>query len=572
VHENRILEVNNLAVHFLTDDGVVKAVDDLSFHILKGETLAVVGESGSGKSVTSLAIMRLIPDPPGKIVGGQILFRGKDGKVKNLAKEDEASMRKIRGNDIAMIFQEPMTSLNPVYTVGDQIMETIMLHQDRGRQQARALAVEMLDLVEIPDPHKRISNYPHQMSGGMRQRVMIAMALSCNPSLLIADEPTTALDVIIQAQILELVNKLKSEIQTSVLFITHDLGVVAEMADRVVVMQNGLKVEEGAVRQIFGAPREAYTRRLIAAVPRIDAAKLPPPRREEPAPLLEIHNLQKWFPLCGGILNRTLGYVKAVTDVSFAVRRGEVLGLVGESGSGKTTVGRCILRLIEPTGGRIDFDGQEITHLPQDQLRPLRRRMQIIFQDPFASLNPRMTVGDILAEPLVIHNTHKSAAERTKRVGALLEMVQLDPAMVRRYPHEFSGGQRQRIGIARALALSPDFIVADECVSSLDVSIRAEILDLIKELRKNLGLTLLLISHDLAVVEDVSDRVAVMYKGRLVELADAHSIYRDPQDAYTKALLSAVPIPDPTVKRVRVPWSPEIYQARMAERFGESQP
>ncbi|MCX8088994.1 MAG: ABC transporter ATP-binding protein [Meiothermus ruber] len=561
--QDRILEVNQLTVEFTTDNGVIQAVRDLSFHINKGETLAVVGESGSGKSVTSLAIMRLIPSPPGRIVSGQVWFRGKDGQPKELIGLTEAQMRRIRGNDIAMIFQEPMTSLNPVYTVGDQIVEAIRLHQGKSRQEARALAIEMLNLVEIPNPHRRFADYPHQMSGGMRQRVMIAMALSCKPSLLIADEPTTALDVIIQAQILELINKLKSEIQTSVLFITHDLGVVAEMADRVVVMQHGVKVEEGGVKEIFAAPKEAYTQRLIASVPRIDMAKPAPPKQEEPPVLLEIEHLQKWFPLRGGLLNRVQGYVKAVSDVSLKIHKGEVLGLVGESGSGKTTVGRCILRLIEPTGGRIVFDGQDITHLPKHELRPLRRRLQIIFQDPFASLNPRMTVGDILAEPLLIHNTHKTAAARNQRVAELLEMVQLDPDMARRYPHEFSGGQRQRIGIARALALNPDFIVADECVSALDVSIRAEILELIRELKKTLGLTLLFISHDLAVVESISDRVAVMYRGRLVELADAHTIYRNPQDDYTKALLSAVPIPDPTVKRTRVPWDPEAYQRRL---------
>ncbi len=560
MQENLLLEVRDLAVNFHTDDGVVEAVKGLSFHLEKGETLAIVGESGSGKSVSALSLMGLLPKPAARIVGGQALFRRKSGEVLDLLRAEEATMRRIRGNEMAMIFQEPMTSLNPVYTVGDQIAEAIVLHQGKGRKEARQLAIEMLNLVEIPNPHKRVDDYPHQMSGGMRQRVMIAMALSCNPSLLIADEPTTALDVIIQAQILELMKKLQAEIGTAVLFITHDLGVVAEMADRVVVMQHGLKVEEADVYTLFKAPKEAYTQRLLAAVPRIDQEKPAPPERATPPVLVRLENLRVWFPLRAGVLSRVVGHVKAVDDVSLEVYKGEVLGLVGESGSGKTTLGRSLLRLIEPTGGRIWFSGQEITHLPKEALRAFRRRMQIIFQDPYASLNPRMTVGDIIAEPLVIHRVG-SPKERQERVAELLETVQLSPDHARRYPHEFSGGQRQRIGIARALALNPEFIVADECVSALDVSIRAEIIALLKELRARMGLTLLFISHDLAVVEDISDRVAVMYKGRLVEVSSSHRIYREPKDEYTKALLSAIPIPDPTVKRERIPWNPEAYSA-----------
>ncbi|WP_300967763.1 ABC transporter ATP-binding protein, partial [Meiothermus sp.] len=552
MQENRLLEVRDLAVSFHTDDGVVEAVKGLSFHLEKGETLAIVGESGSGKSVSALALMRLLPKPAARIVGGQALFRRKSGEVLDLLKAEEATMRRIRGNDMAMIFQEPMTSLNPVYTVGDQIAEAIVLHQVKNRKEARQLAIEMLNLVEIPNPHKRVDDYPHQMSGGMRQRVMIAMALSCHPALLIADEPTTALDVIIQAQILDLMKKLQAEIGTAVLFITHDLGVVAEMADRVVVMQHGLKVEEADTNTLFKSPKEEYTQRLLAAVPRIDQEKPAPPERATPPVLVRLENLRVWFPLRAGVLSRVVGHVKAVDDVSLEVYKGEVLGLVGESGSGKTTLGRSLLRLVEPTGGRIWFDGQEITHLPKETLRAFRRRMQIIFQDPYASLNPRMTVGDIIAEPLVIHRVG-GPKERQERVAELLETVQLSPDHARRYPHEFSGGQRQRIGIARALALNPEFIVADECVSALDVSIRAEIIALLKELRARMGLTMLFISHDLAVVEDISDRVAVMYKGRLVEVSSSHKIYREPQDAYTKALLSAIPIPDPTVKRERIP-------------------
>lgn len=559
---DKILEIKDLEVHFHSDDGVVKAVDGISFDIRKGETLAIVGESGSGKSVTSLAAMRLIPDPPGKVVGGEMLFRTKAGDTIDLRKASNAQMRKIRGNDIAMIFQEPMTSLNPVYTVGDQIAEAIMLHQGKSRSQAIKLATDMLELVELPDPKKRVHYYPHQMSGGQRQRVMIAMALSCNPALLIADEPTTALDVIIQAQILDLMKKLQDETGASVMFITHDLGVVAEIAQRAVVMQKGKIVEAGSVKDIFANPQHPYTQRLLNAVPRIDAEKPAPEILKSPEMLLDVRKLRKWFPITGGVFQRTVGHVKAVNDIDLQVNKGEVLGLVGESGSGKTTAGRAILRLIEPTSGEVVFDGVDVTKLSTSQMRNYRRRMQIVFQDPYASLNPRMTIGNILAEPLVIHKLFNSRKERDRRVAELLELVQLDPNWVNRYPHEFSGGQRQRVGIARALAVEPDFIVADEAVSALDVSIRRDVLDLIKDLRERLSLTMLFISHDLAVVEDISDRVAVMYKGDLVEVNDAHTIYRQPKDDYTKALLSAVPIPDPTIKRERVPWDSAAYMAK----------
>lgn len=553
LHPNRLLDIDDLSVSFFTDDGEVKAVKNLTFHIDQGETVAVVGESGSGKSVTSLSTMRLIPSPPGKIVNGSIRFRSRESGVIDIHKADEATMRSIRGNDIAMIFQEPMTSLNPVYTVGDQISEAIILHQHKTRAQAMKIAVEMLDLVEIPDPKKRVKNYPHQMSGGMRQRVMIAMALSCRPALLIADEPTTALDVIIQAEILDLMRKLRTEIDMSMLFITHDLGVVAEIADRVVVMQHGLKVEEGPVNQIFDEPKDPYTIQLLGAVPRIDADK-PEPEHVEKDVLLEVKNMQTWFPIHGGIFSRVVGHVKAVNDVSFDIYKGEVLGLVGESGSGKTTAGRSILRLIEPTGGEVIYDGVDLTKLTKSEMRDYRRRMQIIFQDPYASLNPRMTVGDIISEALIIHKLHGNRRQRNERVADLLDTVGLLPEHMSRYPHEFSGGQRQRIGIARALAVEPDFIVADECVSALDVSIQAQVLELLKDLRERLDLTMLFISHDLAVVEDISDRVAVMYKGQVLELQESHSLYRNPQHDYTKALLSAVPIPNPHLERERIHW------------------
>ena len=564
----RSLEIDDLTVHFKTDEGLVEAVDGLTFHVDQGEVVALVGESGSGKSVTGLSVMRLFPSPPGYLVRGAIRFRGKDGQVHDLAKLSESRMRRIRGNDIAMVFQEPMTSLNPVYTIGDQITEAITLHQGKGRREARRMAIEMLDLVEIPGASKRVDDYPHQLSGGMRQRVMIAMALSCRPSLLIADEPTTALDVIIQAQILDLLKRLQSETGASVLFITHDLGVVAEMANRVVVMQKGRKVEEARTPELFATPAEPYTQRLIAAVPRIDLTK-PAPRAAEKAPVLvELRNLQVHFPIRGGVLNRPIAFVKAVDGVSLSIRKGETLGLVGESGSGKTTLGRALLRLIEPTGGTVGYDGKDITHVSQSELRKLRRRIQVVFQDPYGSLNPRMTVNDTLAEPLLVHGLFRRGPALRKRVAELLEMVDLEPRMASRYPHEFSGGQRQRVAIARALALEPDFIVADECVSALDVSIQADVLKLLRRLRSELDLTLLFISHDLAVVEELADRVAVMYKGKLVELADSHTLYRHPQDDYTKALLSAVPIPDPQVKRQRIHWDPESYSPPGEVRAG----
>ena len=562
-----LIEVRNLSVHFHTDDGVIEAVKNVSFTIPQGQTLAIVGESGSGKSVSSLAIMGLLPRPPARIAGGEILFRSRDGHTRDLLKLSEAEMRTIRGNEIAMIFQEPMTSLNPVYTVGDQISEAIMLHQQKTKQEAWALALDMLNLVEIPNAAKRIRDYPHQLSGGMRQRVMIAMALSCNPALLIADEPTTALDVMVQAQILDLMRKLQREIGTSILFITHDLGVVAEMADEVVVMQQGDVVETGNVMDIFGRPQHPYTQRLLNAVPRIDADRTAP-HAVNRNNLLEVRDLQVYFPIKGGLLGRTQGHVKAVDSISFDIRHGELLGLVGESGSGKTTAGRAILRLIEPTGGDVMYDGVNLRSLSKEQLRQQRKKMQIIFQDPFASLNPRMTVNDILSEPLVIHKLYPGLAARQKRVAELLEMVQLPASVAGRYPHEFSGGQRQRIGIARALALEPEFIMADECVSALDVSIRKEVLDLLRDLKERLNLTMLFISHDLAVVESIADRVAVMYRGHLVEVQDAHTLYRDPQDDYTRALLSAVPIPDPTVKRERLPWDAAAYGARFSGKVG----
>ncbi len=617
-----LLEVRDLKTCFDSEQGEVRAVDGVSFHIGRGETLAIVGESGSGKSVTSLSIMRLITGS-GRIAGGSILLNGD-----NLLAKSEAGMRRIRGNDISMIFQEPMTSLNPVFTVGNQIAETIALHKRIGAAAARRQSIEMLELVGIPEPARRFNVFPHQMSGGMRQRVMIAMALSCSPKLLIADEPTTALDVTIQAQILDLMRRLQKELGMSILFITHDLGVVAEVADRVVVMYAGRAVEAATVTDLFKNPRMPYTIGLLNSVPRVDReafrqqrlraipGNVPNPidlpsgcafhprcrfaveacGREVPrledtgnghmvrclrsseialivsAPhdawtvqatgagtgpaatarrLLEVKNLSVSFPIRGGLASRVIGRVQAVCDISFDIAAGEVVGLVGVSGSGKTSAGLALLRLVEPTGGKVMFDGIDVGALDRSGLRDLRRRMQIIFQDPFASLNPRMTVEEIVGEAFVIHKLERGPNRRA-RIAEILQSVGLSSDHMRRYPHEFSGGQRQRIGIARALAVRPQFIVADEPVSALDVSIQAQVVNLLQDLKQQLGLTLLFIAHDLGVVEYLCDRVIVMYLGRIMEVAPARRLYASPAHPYTEALLSGVPIPDPMVKRQRI--------------------
>jgi peptide/nickel transport system ATP-binding protein len=560
-----LLKIENLSVEFKTDDGVVSAVKNISFEIPKGKTVGLVGESGSGKSVSSLAIMRLIPNPPGKVTSGKILYNGKD-----LLQLSEGDMRKIRGNKIAMIFQEPMTSLNPVFTVGDQISEVLILHKGMTKEQAWEKSIDLLNQVGIPNAKDRISAYPHEMSGGQRQRVMIAMAMANEPELLIADEPTTALDVTIQKQILDLMADLQKKYGMSILFITHDLGVIADIADDVVVMYKGNIVEKGASLEIFKNPKHPYTKGLLACRPSLDRAPLRLPtvsdfmtedgkektfnnadlKREKTARavdeaknpvILEIKNLEKHFPLKTGFFGNVKEWVKAVDSVSLKVRKGRTLGLVGESGCGKTTLGRTILRLIEPTKGSIVYNGQDITHLGASELRALRRKIQIIFQDPYASLNPRMTVGSAIAEPLIIHNLFPSKEAREKRVGELLHKVGLSADMANRYPHEFSGGQRQRICIARALAVEPEFIICDESVSALDVSIQAQILNLLQDLQQEFNLSYIFISHDLAVVKYISDEVAVMNKGKVVELADAISIYKSPKDEYTKKLLSAIP-------------------------------
>ena len=565
-----LLAIDGLTVEFRTADRHVTAVRGLSLIIGHGETVAVVGESGSGKSVTALSVMRLVEHGGGEITAGAIRF-ARPGGVIDLVKASARTMRAIRGGEIAMIFQEPMTSLNPVFPVGDQIAEAIALHQEKSASAARAEALRMLEQVRIPDAHAVMSRYPHQLSGGMRQRVMIAMALSCRPALLIADEPTTALDVTIQAQILSLIRVLQDEMRMAVLYITHDMGVVAEVADRIAVMLRGEKIEEGSAEAIFAHPREPYTRSLLAAVPRLGAlagedgprklavAGTPIPAEPTPAPappILRVRDLTTRFDVKAGLMRRAYRRVHAVERVSFDVAPGETLALVGESGCGKSTTGRSLLRLVEPQGGTIEFEGRDIAKVPRTELRSVRRDIQMIFQDPFASLDPRLTIGYSIAEPLYIHGVARGR-EAQARVAELLQHVGLEPEHARRYPHEFSGGQRQRIAIARALALQPKLIVADEPVSALDVSIQAQIVNLLLDLQERFDLSYLFISHDMAVVERMSHRVAVMYLGQIVEIGPRRAVFNDPQHPYTRRLLSAVPVADPSRRRQRTELSSE---------------
>jgi peptide/nickel transport system ATP-binding protein len=540
-----LLAVRDLRVRFAGEDGEVQAVDGVSFELAPGEVLAIVGESGSGKSVTAQATMGLIPSR-NATVEGSIRLRGRE-----LLGASDAEMQKVRGAEIAMVFQDPMTSLNPVYRVGAQIVEAIRAHRPEvGKDEARERAVELLDSVGIPDPARRVDNYPHEFSGGMRQRAMIAMALALEPNVLIADEPTTALDVTIQAQILRLLERLNRERDLATIVITHDLGVVAELADRVLVMNEGEIVERGGLDDVFYAPKDPYTRKLLGAILRLDQA--PPLRaRRHEAPLLEVTDLVKHYPVKRGLLiDRGVDQVRAVDGVSFSVEQGETLGLVGESGSGKTTLSRTLLQLLPPTSGSVRFEGREIAGLSRREMRPLRPEMQMIFQDPYASLNPRKRVGQIVGEPLRLQG-RASGAELRRDVHELLDRVGLSPEHYGRFPHEFSGGQRQRIGIARALALRPKLIVADEPVSALDVSIRAQILALLAELQEEFGLTYVFVAHDIGVVRHVSDRIAVMHKGKIVEQGPADQVCERPADPYTRELLAAVPVPDPRESRAR---------------------
>jgi ABC-type microcin C transport system duplicated ATPase subunit YejF len=549
----RLLSVQGLSVEFRTARGTIAAVRDLSFDVRCGETVAIVGESGSGKSVTALSVLRLVEREGGTITSGRIRFRHKSGVETDLRQLPERALQHVRGDEISMIFQEPMTSLNPLLTIGAQIAEVLVQHHDCNARDALQRALDMLKVVRMPDPERRLTQYPHELSGGMRQRVMIAMALLCRPSLLIADEPTTALDVTIQAQILELIRTLQEEFGMAVLFITHDMGIVAEFADRVVVMHQGRKVEENEVRRLFAAPADTYTQRLLAAVPRLGRETIGHglPEGGRP-PVLEVANLTKRFPVRRGLLKRTVGYVHAVEDVSFALRAGETIGLVGESGCGKSTTGRTLMKLTEPTAGSIRIAGEDVTGLSRAAMRARRRHIQMIFQDPYASLNPRLSALAAVTEPLEIHE-RLSRGERRERAAALLTRVGLSPDHLDRYPHQFSGGQRQRLAIARALALGPRVIVADEPVSALDVSVQAQVIELMKELQRVLGVAYIFISHDMAVVEKMSHRVAVMYLGEIVEMGPATAVLHDPRHAYTKRLLASVPVADPAVRRPRLP-------------------
>jgi peptide/nickel transport system ATP-binding protein len=579
-HET-LLEVKNLVTEFRTEDETVKAVNDISFTLHRGETIGIVGESGSGKSVTSLSAMRLIPNPPGRITNGEMLFHSRSKGVVDLAKLSEKEMRTFRGNEIAMIFQEPMTSLNPVYTCGNQVMEAIMLHQKVSKAEARTKTIELFKEVQLPRPEVMFDTYPHQISGGQKQRVMIAMAMSCNPSILIADEPTTALDVTVQHTILELMQKLQTQHDMGIMFITHDLGVIAELADKVIVMYKGKIVEQGSVWDIFSNPQHPYTKGLLACRPPLDkrlhwlptvsdfmnvdangvmtesnqsveevTSKLVITGDERATrhkelyaqqPLLQLKNIKTYFPIKKGVFGKAKDFVKAVDDVSFDVYPGETLGLVGESGCGKTTLGRTILRLIEPTAGEIIYKNRDITKLSNEEMRALRKEIQIIFQDPYSSLNPRITIGEAIMEPMKVHGILANDRERKDRVIELLRRVNMNETHFYRYPHEFSGGQRQRICIARALALNPQFIICDESVSALDVSVQAQVLNLLNELRREFNFTYIFISHDLSVVKFMSDRMVVMNKGRIEEMGDADDIYNNPKTEYTQKLIGAIP-------------------------------
>lgn len=576
-----LLEVKNLVTQFKSEGEYTKAVNDISFTLHKGETIGIVGESGSGKSVTSLSIMQLIPNPPGKITGGEIIYHTKNGSKIDLVKTKNDDMRHYRGNEIAMIFQEPMTSLNPVIRCGDQVMEALLLHQKITKKEAKVKVIDLFKEVQLPTPERMFSSYPHQLSGGQKQRVMIAMAMSCNPNILIADEPTTALDVTVQKTILELMQKLQQEHNMGILFITHDLGVIAELADSVVVMYKGKIVEQGPVLEIFSNPKHPYTKSLLACRPPLDrrVRRLPvvsdfmkrgengeiielqknvsdalqsvtitlDERKKQHEELykrnkiLELQNVQTWFPSKKTLFGKVLDYTKAVDDVSFDVYEGETLGLVGESGCGKTTLGRTILKLTEAHSGKIFYKREDLLRMKESDFREHRKHLQIIFQDPYSSLNPRITVGNAIMEPMNVHNIFNSNKMRRDRVYDLLKKVNLEEKHFNRYPHEFSGGQRQRICIARALGLNPQFIICDESVSALDVSVQAQVLNLLNELKQEFKFTYIFISHDLSVVKFMSDRMVVMQKGKVEEMGDADEIYNNPQSEYTKKLISSIP-------------------------------
>jgi len=544
-----LLKVENLKTYLRSGDEIVKAVDDVSFEINRGETFCLVGESGSGKSITALSVIQLLPKDISQHPGGSILFdfRHNNGQLEqvNMLGLNEPKARMIRGSRIAMIFQEPMTSLNPVFTIGDQIIEALQLHNpEMSYSTARQRAIEALEQVKIPNAIERVDEYPHRLSGGQRQRVMIAMAMACEPDLLIADEPTTALDVTVQAEILRLMKELQQRKGTAILFITHDFGVVSQMADRLAVMKLGKIVESGMVKQMINNPQHDYSKKLLAALPENlprENATHDSEHSKTAEPLLDLQGVQVYFPIKKGVLRRTVDHVRAVDGIDLQIPKGQILALVGESGCGKSTLGRAILRLTEPTAGKIHFDGRDLTALQRKQLQPLRREMQIIFQDPMSSLNPRLSIAATLTEPMKVHGIGESKEQRLELAKQILERVQLKGDFVWRYPHEFSGGQRQRIGIARALVLSPKFIVCDEVTSALDVSVQAEILQMLLELRRERDLTLLFITHNIGVVEYISDEMAVMHNGRIVEQGPTDRVCRKPDHDYTQKLLAAVP-------------------------------
>jgi len=568
--ENPLISIQNLSIEFKTESGIIRAVNNISFSVDKGSTTAIVGESGSGKSVTALSIMGLLPSPPGKVISGNIMFNG----YGDLLTLRESHMRKIRGNEIGMIFQEPMTSLNPVFTCGNQITEVIRQHRDASRKTARKLCLDLFREVRLPGPEEIFSSYPHQLSGGQKQRVMIAMAISCKPQLLIADEPTTALDVTVQKDILNLLLDLQQKHGMSILFITHDLGVVYDIADQVIVMYRGEIVESGKTSQVFHQPQHGYTKGLLACRPPLDKRlpklltvsdfidsehgvkstssekdillfekerKAQQKEMYNKSPLLKTEGLSTWFPLRKSILGKPRGYVKAVDDISLEVYPGETLGLVGESGCGKTTLGRTMIRLLEQSSGKIIYKDKDISHINGSELRNIRKQVQIIFQDPYSSLNPRLTIGSAIAEPFIVHGISRNKNERDKKVAELLVQVGLEPDHAGRYSHELSGGQRQRVCIARALAVDPEFIVCDESVSALDVSVQAQVLNLLNRLKQDMNLTYIFISHDLSVVRYMSDRMAVMQSGKIVEMGDADELYINPKTEYTKELIQAIP-------------------------------
>jgi peptide/nickel transport system ATP-binding protein len=553
-----LLSINHLCIGFETEGGLAPGVEDICFDVRRGEIVALVGESGSGKSITALSILQLLPAPPARVLAGEIHFTRRDRQVVDLLRQPLGVMQQIRGGEIGMIFQEPMTSLNPVYTCGDQVVEAIRIHRKMGATDARREAIALFEKVQLPDPMRMFARYPHQLSGGQKQRVMIAMAMSGAPSLLICDEPTTALDVTVQKTILELIRSLQRTEDLGVIFITHDLGVVAEIADRALVMYGGRVVEEGSVVELFTHPHHPYTKGLLNCRPALHrkGERLPmvsdymESRGTVPVmvggpeigePMMRVEDLRVWYPSKRSWLGKPITYTKAVDGVSFEVRKGEVLGLVGESGCGKTTLGRALLRLVEPTGGRIVYEGINWTGLEASALKRRRSQIQLIFQDPYSSLNPRLRIGPAIAEAMMVHGMGVGELDRKRRVVELLEKVSLTGEHYDRYPHEFSGGQRQRIVIARALSLHPSFLICDESVSALDVSVQAQVLNLLNDLRREFGFTVVFISHDLSVIRYISDRIMVMNKGRIEEMGPAEDVYLRPQTEYTKRLLAAIP-------------------------------